>query len=142
MPDTSCIVPALSQSHPHRERARGEIDRRLASGEGLVLAVPTLVETYATLTRLPRPYQLPGREVVALLQENFIRRAEETIALDVEAYRQLLNEAAERGTLGGQISDAVIATCARQAAVETFLSFNDRHFLRLITPPTRVVAPS
>lgn len=142
MPDTSCMVPALSTWHPHHHRARSEVQRRLAGGEGLVLAAPTLMETYSTMTRLQRPYRLSGHEALALLQENFIQRAAETVALDAEAYRDLLSEAARRPILGGQIYDALIAACARRAGVETLLTFNDRHFLRLVTPPTQVIVPA
>jgi predicted nucleic acid-binding protein len=53
MPDSNCIVAAVSAWHEHYERAGAEIERRLTRGENLLLAAHSLVEAYSVLTRLP-----------------------------------------------------------------------------------------
>ena len=128
LPDSSCIVAAVCDWHEHREQARREIDRRLDSGETLVLAAPALAETYAVLTRLPPPNRVSPAHALRLLDENFIRRSEEIVALEPETIVQLLRRSAELGTQGGAIYDAVILACASTAGAAALLTFNRRHF--------------
>ena len=53
LPDTDCMVAAVSAQHQHHERAESEVNRRLAADEPMFVATPTLVEAYAVLTRMP-----------------------------------------------------------------------------------------
>ncbi len=132
------MVASVVDGHPHRQLAAGEIDRRLAEGEGLVLAAHTLSEAYAVLTGA---YGFSGAVAWRALEENYIRKAEETVTLDTEGYQRVVLDASGQGVIGGRIYDAVIAACARMARVDALVTFNDRHFLDLVTPPTRVVVP-
>lgn len=66
LPDTNCMVAALCDWHVHHERAAGEIRRRLTDGEAMVIAAPTVIETYSVLTRLPPPHRLSPTEAHAL----------------------------------------------------------------------------
>lgn len=76
------------------------------------------------------------------MRETFLEPAEGIVSLDPQAYRQLVEGAPRRRIEGGRIYDAVIAECARIAGVEALLTFNERDFLDLVTPPTRVVVPA
>lgn len=140
LPETSCLVAALAGWHEHHERAASEIERRRARGEPMLLAAPSLVETYAVLTRLPRPRRLPPRVALALLDDQFIAQAT-VVALDGDAYLAMLRRAPRDAIAGGPIYDAVIAACARAANVSTLLTFNERHFLRYASDDLAIVVP-
>ena len=140
--DTSCIVAALCVWHVHHERASGEIDRRLNAGETMIVAAPTLVETYSVLTCLPPPNRLSSAETFALLEANFLGSEVETVALTAAAYHRLLQEGLERRIGGGQIYDAVIVACGLAAEADTLLTFNEPHFRRLADDRIQIVVPA
>ncbi|HYI14772.1 MAG TPA: PIN domain-containing protein [Thermomicrobiales bacterium] len=140
--DTSCIVAVLCSWHEHHERAVREVERRLDDGGILVVAAPTLVETYAVLTRLPPPRRLSPVDSRTLLDVNFLSDETETVALDAVAYRHLVQSAPERSIAGGRIYDAVIVACAQAARVETLLTFNERQFVSLADDSLQIVVPS
>jgi predicted nucleic acid-binding protein len=135
------MVAALCAWHEHHDRAARDIERRLNNGEVLVLAAPALVETYAVLTRLPPPHRLSPADSRALLEANFMSDTVDTVALDAEAYRRLLQSAPERGVAGGRIYDAVIVACARAARVDALLTFNERQLQPLAGGGMKIVVP-
>lgn len=142
LPDTSCMVAAICGWHEHHARAAAEIERRLESGDALVVAAPALVETYAVLTRLPSPHRLSPTDSQALLEASFLSDGAETVALDADGYVRLLRGAAERGIAGGRTYDAVIVTCAQSAGVDAILTFNERQFRALASKDTEIVVPA
>ncbi len=133
------MVAAIKDGHPHQGRAASEVNRRFASGETLVLAAHALSEAYAILTGT---YRVPPRVARRALDGSFVGLADQIVALDAGSYRGVLEGAPDRGIVGGRIYDALIAECARLAGVETLLTFNDRHFESLVSPPTQVVVPA
>jgi len=66
--DTNCLVALLAPWHEHHERVLREMERRLDAGATLVVAAPTLMETYAVLTRLPAPHRLAPADCRALIE--------------------------------------------------------------------------
>ena len=142
LPDSNCMIAAVSRGHIHHEPAAREVNGRLERGEGLVVAGPALMEAYSVMTRAPRPNRVSGLEARRMLEEEFLGLAEEMVALEAESYLRLLRGAPERGIVGGRVYDAVIAECARVAGVEALLTFNERHFVQLVSPPTIVVVPA
>ncbi len=139
--DSNVIVAAVSSWHEHHEAAIGELERRVAAGEAMVIAGHTLLESYAVLTRLPAPYRLSAADAHALITANFIGTAD-VAALDSRSYIELLERIGTGGVTGGQSYDALIAECARQAGVDTLLTFNERHFRGLLDRTVALVVPS
>jgi len=138
--DTSCMVAAVCSWHEHHTAAITEIEKRLGRGERLAVAAPSILETYAVLTRLPSPHRLAPSDAWTLVKANFIEHAT-VVALNGSAYTRVLNRLAAAGVGGGQTYDAVIAACARQAKAGALLTFNRRHF----DPPpdgVAIVVPS
>lgn len=117
-----------------------ELDARLDAGEEMTLAGPSVVESFAVLTRLPVPYRLSAHDARALIVANFVERAE-VVALEAIQYRDLLGRALALGVAGGQSYDLVIAECARHAGVQALLTFNARHFRRLVGRTIETVVP-
>ena len=141
LPDTSCIVAAVSGWHEDHEAARGEIERRLSSEEELVSAAPALIEAYAVLTRLPAPHRLAPPDALDIIEAGFIARRR-VVALGHRDYVQLLRDSPARGVLGGRSYDAVIAECARLARATVLLTFNDAHFRQWQTDQLAIVVPA
>lgn len=141
LPDTSCLIAAVCGWHVHHARATREIKRCLGNGEALVLAAPTLVESYAVLSRLPPPRRLSPAEGWALLRSSFVDHAEKLVTLDSGGVHRLLEENARRGVAGGSTYDAVIVACAEMAGVDAILTFNERQFRLLAPPSIRVIVP-
>jgi predicted nucleic acid-binding protein len=140
LPETSCLIAALSGWHEDHERAASEIEHRRARGEPMLLAAPSLIETYSVLTRLPRAQRLSPSVAFALLDDQFSAQAT-VVALDSEAYLAELRRALRDGIAGGPIYDAVIAACARAANASTLLTFNERHFARFAGDGLAIVVP-
>ena len=140
LPDSACMVASLSPWHQHYERAAAELERRHARGEQMVIAAPTLVETYSVLTRLPRPRRLVPSMAIALIQDNFVERGS-VISLESAAYLRLLQRAATDQIAGGRIYDAVIAACVRMAGADVVLTFNERDFLPFADTDLTIVVP-
>jgi predicted nucleic acid-binding protein len=140
MPDTNCMVAAVCTWHEHHAAASTELEVRLGRGERLVIAGPALVETYSVLTRLPPPHRLSARDAYALIAANFVE-GRDVVALDADDYRRIIELASLEEIGGGQVYDAVLAACARGAAVDAFLTFNARHFDRYRSPGLAIVVP-
>lgn len=141
LPDTSCLVAAVCGWHVHHPRATHEIKRRLGEGERLILAAPTLVESYAVLSRLPPPRRLSPAEGWTVVRASFVEHASEVIAPDSNRIQRLLEESAASGVAGGAIYDALIVACAQIADVEAILTFNERQFRFLAQAGIRVIVP-
>jgi predicted nucleic acid-binding protein len=140
LPDTNVMVATVCTWHEHHRRSITEMERRLAKRESLVIATPALIETYAVLTRLPPPHRLSPRDAIALIEASFLM--EGTLAgLDNKAFQTVLREAADRDIAGGRTYDWIIATCARNARVNTLLTFNKRDFLSFHLNGIEIHAP-
>lgn len=135
-------MAALCSWHEQHEPALHELERRLDAEEILVAAAPALVETYAVLTRLPPPHRLSPAVAGELIARNFLRGGVEIVALDANAYRQLLTSAPHLRIAGGRVYDAVILACARIGGVSALLTFNERQFRSLTDEEIEVVVPS
>ena len=140
LPDTNCMIAAVSGWHEHHLRAAAEFERRFARRETLAVAAPALVEAYAVLTRLPVAHRLASDVALALLEENFLARGK-IAALDARRYANLLRDATERDIRGGRTYDAVIAACALRAKVRALVTFNDDHFAAFADRGLEIVVP-
>ena len=140
MPDTSCMVAAVSSWHEHHRRAVAAIDDRLGRKQRMIVAAPALIETYSVLTRFPAPHRISAADALAIIDANFLGHVK-TVALTAAGYRTLLRGSGEAGISGGRIYDSVIAACARKAKVHTILTFNDADFRSFAGADLDIVVP-
>jgi predicted nucleic acid-binding protein len=105
----------------------------------MLIAGPTLIESYSVLTRLPPPHRLSPVDALALLDANFMRA--KIIALGGRSYVTLLRRAADEGISGGQTYDAVIAACVLKGKAHALLTFNAGHFRPLAERGMNIVVP-
>ena len=127
--DTSCLVAAACGWHEFHGRTVAELDNRARSGDDLVIASHSLVESYVVLTRLPSPNRLSAETAMALLEANWGAAA--VVHLTAMETWVALRMARTLGVSGGPLYDAVIATSAEKARASTVLTWNVRHFARL-----------
>jgi predicted nucleic acid-binding protein len=135
--DTSCLVAAVCEWHSDHETTRHEIERRVAAGDTPVLAAHSLAEAYAVLTRLPEPHRLRPKDALAVLEANWGETR--LVALSGPEYRSTLRRCRDAGIGGGAVYDALIASCAKKARVETLVTWNVGDFERFLddVPPVR-----
>lgn len=124
--DTSCLVAALCAWHEHHDTTRADLEQRLRARERLVVAAPSLVETYAVLTRLPPPHRLSAHDAWRLLDANW--SGSDVFALSASEYWRVIRDSRDSGVHGGRVYDAVIAACARKAGARTLVTWNLAHF--------------
>ena len=105
------MIAAVCAWHERHADAADEITRRLRSAELMLIAAPTLIESYAVLTRLPPPHRMAPEVVLQIIEESFVGHGR-VVALDGRSYRTLVHRLAETQITGGRAYDAVIAECA------------------------------
>ncbi|UFP96115.1 type II toxin-antitoxin system VapC family toxin [Gloeobacter morelensis] len=135
--DTSVLVPALVHSHESHEVCWSWIERARSGQVQGLMAVRTLTESYAVLTRLPlRPRLQPllAKRLIFALSEYV-----SAVSLTTGDYRSVLALVAELGLPGGGIYDALIAQTALQSRSDVLLTLNPSDFTRLGEPIASLV---
>lgn len=128
--DTSVLIPGLVKAHPHHSRAAPVLDQAASGDTDLLVSAHALAEAYATLTVL-RP-RLSPTGVLDLLHEGALRFAE-TVALDADDYRAVLDRVASLGLVSGAVYDALHVRAAEKGGADELVTFNGRDFRRM--PP-------
>jgi predicted nucleic acid-binding protein len=140
LPDTSCMIAAISSWHEHHEQARREIESRLSRKQRMIVAGPALIESYSVLTRFPSPHRIAPADARSLLVANFLNGVQ-VVALAGAAYGSLLRGAPKAGISGGRTYDAVIVACARKAGVTSLLTMNEKHFAPFAGDDLEIIVP-
>ena len=135
--DTSVLVPVFYGDHTHHAASLDLFTRFKKSEAGC--AAHSLVEVYATLTRMPGQHRVDG--ATALLFIGDLQERLTVVSLTSGEYADLLRSSAARGIAGGTIYDAVIARCAVKTGAEKLFSWNLRHYALLGPEVTARLAP-
>lgn len=104
--DTSLVIAALSEWHISHE-----ISRQVVEDRRPMLPAHVLLESYATLTRMPG-HELPPGIAREALRASFPRRHP---TLPATAYSTLVTRLAQAGVLGGRVYDALVGATAKAA---------------------------
>ena len=89
-------------------------------------AAHSLVEVYASLTRMPGEHRMSAAQAMLFL--GTLQERLNVVALDASEYFAGVERFAGFGIVGGTIYDAMMALCALQADAETIYTWNRRHF--------------
>lgn len=127
--DTSVLVPALLDEHPHHAASLAALLR--ANEKNACCAAHSLAEVYSTLTRLPRTHRVSGDQAMLFLGDLVERLS--LIALEATEYWTAISDAAAQNISGGAIYDALLARCALKSGAETIYTWNVEDFERLGT---------
>ena len=137
--DTSVLVPALSETHPHHVEARARLEQTRAGEVRLVVSAHALAETYSTLTVFPVVPAVSPAEAVRLIGEDVLALAD-VVPLDADDYAAVLGRVAALGLVSGAVYDGLHVRAAGKAGADELVTFNGRDFLRVPpAPPCRLV---
>ena len=137
--DTSVLVAAMVATHPAHHRAAPWLRKAKRGDIGFLVAMHTLAELYAVLTRLPTSPRISPAAALRLVEENIASRAT-IITLDAADYRSLLQRLADLAVTGGAVYDGLIARAAEKAEAERLLTLNAEHFRRVWPEGTERIA--
>jgi predicted nucleic acid-binding protein len=133
--DTSVLVAVFYGDHIHHDASlRRFIRFDKKSG---CCGAHSLVELYATLTRMPGRHRISGEQAMLFIAE--VRQRLAIIALDGDEYSRALESSAGLGIVGGAIYDALLAACALKARAEAIYTWNLRHYARCDRQVTRLL---
>lgn len=138
--DTSVLVAALVQAHPHHGVA---FPRLKSVHEGKAAGAVTthaLAELFATLTALPLKPKIPPGEVQRLMNRN-IGAHFEVIPLTAGMHAAALDLTVRQGLPNGAVYDALHLTGARSAGCDHLLTLNLKHFKALAPADPFVISP-
>lgn len=138
--DTSVLVAALLQQHPHHAVA---FPRLRAVHEGRdqgMISAHTVAELYATLTALPLKPRFQPADVRRLMSRSVFPHFT-VIPLEAADYEQALNLAVDRQVTSDAIYDALHLIGARKMACDQLLTLNLKHFRMLAPGEGSIVGP-
>lgn len=128
--DTSVLVAAMIEAHPHHARALPWLQRIQSGTDSGVVAAHSLAEVYAILTRLPLQPRIGPQLAQRLIQQNIINVCDIAALTELE-YQTLIDHLAAHNIQGGATYDALILHTAAQAAVDHVVTFNIGDFRRV-----------
>jgi predicted nucleic acid-binding protein len=128
--DTSVLVAASEQSHPHYPQARPALLRVAGGQDKGFMGAHSIAEVYAALTRLPVQPRIQPLEAAGIVTENILAHFE-VVSIGKEDYVDVLNAMATGGWIGAKIYDALLLRCASTCAAEVIYTFNLRDFIQL-----------
>ncbi|PYV28013.1 MAG: VapC toxin family PIN domain ribonuclease [Acidobacteria bacterium] len=128
--DTTVLVAASEQSHPHHTQARRALLRVAAGQDKGFMSLHSSAEVYAALTRLPVQPRIHPVEAAHIVTDNILPYFE-IVSLGKEDYLEALNTMRSGGWIGAKIYDALLLCCAARCAVERIYTFNLGDFRQL-----------
>lgn len=138
--DTSALVAALLQRHPHHALAFPHLQAVRAGEAQGYLTNHALAELFATLTALPlRPKLLPA-DVHRLIQESILPHFT-LIPLGNQDYTDAITLTTNRNCSSGAVYDALHLVGARAAGCQKLFTFNLRHFKSLAPSDPMIYSP-
>jgi predicted nucleic acid-binding protein len=140
--DTTILVAASEQSHPHHVQARPALLRIVRGQDKGFISAHSIAEVYAVLTRLPVQPRIHPLEAARIILENILPHFE-IVTADREDYLEVLQTMASGGWIGARIYDALLLRCAAKCGAERIYTFNLEDF-RQLAPATlqgKICAP-
>jgi predicted nucleic acid-binding protein len=128
--DTSVLVAAVVQDHPHNALATALLLAAQRSTVQTFISAHSLAEIYAVLTRTPFSPRIYPAEAWQLLEESILAHVQ-VVALNPAEYRQEIHACSGKGWIGGAVYDALHIHAAQAAGCERLYTFNLREFRSL-----------
>jgi predicted nucleic acid-binding protein len=131
--DTTVLVAASVEGHPHYPRARPALLRITRGQDKGFMSVHSIAEVYAALTRLPVRPRIHPLEALRILTDNILPYFE-IIPIGKKDYVEALNAVGNGGWGSGKIYDALLLCSAAKNPVERLYTFNLTDFKQLAPP--------
>jgi predicted nucleic acid-binding protein len=138
--DTSTLVAALLQQHPHHVLAFRHLQEVKAGKVRGHLTTHGLAELFATLTALPLSPRLLPSDAERILQKSIIAYFT-IIPLHADHYREALRLTVMQNQASGAIYDALHLIGARSAGCKILYTLNLRHFRSLAPGDSLISSP-
>lgn len=138
--DTSVIVAAHLTQHEHHRAAFQAVERTLEVEEQIILPMPSLVEAYAVLTRIPAPNRLSPADAFRVLKASLESVSQIAALSDQDAW-PFFADLSSNNFVGRATYDCQIIACAVKAGAERILTLNSRDFQRLKPDGIEIVNP-
>lgn len=140
--DTSVLVAACVQSHPHYTQAHPALLRITSKQDRGFISQHSIAEVFAVLTRLPIQPRIHPVEATRILTGNILPHFE-IMPLVHTDYLKAVQIMAQNGLIGAKIYDVLLVQTAISSGAERIYTFNVVDF-RLLAPPDergKVCAP-
>lgn len=128
--DTTVLVAASVQSHPHHARALPVLRRVALHQDTGHISTHSIAETYATLTRLPLQPRIHPAEAARIIHDNILPNVK-LVSVTGKMYLSALETMTRGGWSGAKIYDALLLACAAACPAERVYTFNLGDFLHL-----------
>lgn len=136
--DTSTLVAALLQQHPHHAIAFPRLQAVKEKTAQGYLTTHCLAELFATLTALPLKPRLLPADVERIIRQSILAYFT-VIPLSADHYRDAMQLSVKHNLASGAIYDALHLIGARSASCTTLYTINLRHF-RSLAPGDSIIA--
>lgn len=136
--DTSTLVAALLQQHPHHAIAFPRLQAVKEGTEQGHLTTHGLAELFATLTALPLKPRLLPADVERIIRQSILAYFS-LIRLSADHYCDAMQLTVKQNLANGAIYDALHLIGARSAGCTTLYTLNLRHF-RSLAPNDSIIA--
>jgi predicted nucleic acid-binding protein len=128
--DTTILVAASEQCHPHYVQARPALLRVVAGRDKGFMGLHSIAEVFAALTRLPVQPRIHPVEAARIITENILPHFE-VVSLGKEQYLEVLGTMASGAWIGAKIYDLLLLRCAIKCAAKRIYTLNLRDFRQL-----------
>jgi predicted nucleic acid-binding protein len=128
--DTTVLVAASEQSHPHYAQARPALLRVAKKQDKGFMGLHSIAEVFAALTRLPVQPRIHPVEAARIVTDNLLPHFE-VVSLGKRDYLEALNTMASGGWAGAKIYDALLLRCAAKCEADRIYTFNLGDFKQL-----------
>ena len=128
--DTSVLVAASEQAHPHYGQAWPALRRVTARKDHGFMSVHSIAEMYAVLTRLPVQPRIHPAEAARIITDNILLHFE-MVPVGKKDYTEALRLVGNGGWSGAKIYDALLIGCAARSGAERIYTFNLMDFRQL-----------
>jgi predicted nucleic acid-binding protein len=133
--DTSVLVPVFYGDHVHHA-ASLDVFTRFEKAD-VCCGAHSLVEVYATLTRMPGKHRISGEQAMLFIAD--IRERLSIVALTADEYADMLVQFSAIGIAGGAIYDALLASSALKSKAKTLYTWNLKHYEQLGPDVSRIL---
>jgi len=130
--DTSVLVAASEQGHPHYGQALPALRRVTGRKDQGFMSVHSIVEMYAALTRLPVQPRIHPAEAARIITDNILPHFE-AVPIGKKDYVEALKLVGNGGWSGATIYGALLMGCAARCGADRIYTFNLADF-QLLAP--------
>lgn len=138
--DTSVLIAATVEAHPHHGPSHHFIERARETKGRVFLSTHGLAEFFSALTAMPIDPPVGPLEAREVIEERILKSFE-LVDLSGVDYRKALDRVCSRNLKSGAIFDALHVQAAIKMKVPRLVTWNPKHFLRLVTDELRIVTP-